>query len=108
MMPVQSNRPRRLQPLKVACDRIGISPRTYYRKRNLLPIPIKLGNKLMFAEHEIDALIDSLLAARNERSVMRMPNYQLRVAFDADWHRHDSGPGTSRPCPYRAHVADSY
>jgi hypothetical protein len=39
---------------------------------------------------------------------MRMPNYQLRVAFDADWHRHDSGPGTSRPCPYRAHVADSY
>jgi predicted DNA-binding transcriptional regulator AlpA len=65
MTPSQPICPRRLQPLKVACARIGISARTYYRKPDLLPLPIKLGNKLMFAEHEIDALIDRLLAARD-------------------------------------------
>jgi predicted DNA-binding transcriptional regulator AlpA len=68
MTTVQSNRPRRLQPLKAACARLGVSPRTYYRDRSLLPTPIKLGNKLMFAEHEIDALIESLLAARRNES----------------------------------------
>ena len=47
---------------------MGFPPRTYYRDRSLLPTPIKLGNKLMFAEHEIDARIDSLLAARRDES----------------------------------------
>lgn len=57
-------RPRKLISLQDACNRRGISVRTYWRDPSLLPPPIKGRGKRLFLEEEVDDLIDSLLAAR--------------------------------------------
>ncbi len=44
---------------------MGISPRTYYATPSLLPEPMRVTNKWVFAEHEIDERIEELLATRN-------------------------------------------
>ena len=54
----------RLIPLRQACERIGISVRSYYLHPHCLPAPTRVLNKLMFAEHEVDNLISAMLAQR--------------------------------------------
>ena len=54
----------RLIALREACERIGISVRSYYLHPDCLPQPTRVLNKLMFAEHEVDALIGEMLAER--------------------------------------------
>lgn len=59
-------RPRRLISLREACEKRGISVRTYWRNTLLLPRPIKGKGKHLFLEEEVDQLIDDLLACRAE------------------------------------------
>ena len=54
----------RLIGLREACERIGISVRSYYLHPDCLPVPTRVLNKLMFAEHEVDALICEMLEQR--------------------------------------------
>ncbi len=53
---------RRLIGLPAACNRRGISKRSFYRDNSLLPAPIQREPKLLFLEHEIDEMIDQLAA----------------------------------------------
>ena len=57
---------RKLISLQDACDRRGISVRTYWRDPALLPAPIKGKGKgkLLFLEEEVDDHIDGLLSSR--------------------------------------------
>lgn len=64
-MPVK-RRPRRLISLREACEKRGISVRTYWRDTTQLPRPIKGDGKHLFLEEEVDQLIDDLLARRAE------------------------------------------
>jgi hypothetical protein len=69
----------RLLRLTPACDKRGTTPRAYHANNDLLPPPIKqLGptgrvSMLLFAEHEIDAMIEDLLAKREAEMAMVEP-----------------------------------
>ena len=61
----------RLIRFREACRRRGISKRSYYDDRSLLPKPIRLTpgdprSPLLFAEHEVEAMIADLLDRRGE------------------------------------------
>lgn len=54
-----------LLPLKEACRRLGIAPRTYQDDRTRLPPPVVINKRCFFAQHEIDQRIAEMLAKRD-------------------------------------------
>lgn len=68
-------RPLRLLKLKEACERRGISPRTWADHPEMLPPPIRMFDKpnapALFVEHEVDEVIRKVISDRDAKLITK-------------------------------------